>query len=214
MIIGVFGKPGSGKTTYLASICVKARFKRWLQRTLPAWLARFIKMGDIYSTEPMSGTILIDPYDIGTFCPPPYSIFLIHEAGCSFNNRSFKSIPKHCTDFFAQHRHYLCDIYYDSQTVDIDKKLRNRTECFYVVTKSMLFRHNSVLTRVSYWIGVNSDSKQLDECYSMPDGFFQNLLARLFFRRITLHRRFYYRFFNSHIQSLNLPNPPPTVYTP
>lgn len=121
MIVGVFGKPGSGKTTYLASICVKARFKRWLKTTLPACLAKFIKIGDIYSTEPMSGTILIDPYDIGTFCPAPYSIFLIHEAGCSFNNRSFKSIPKHCTDFFAQHRHYLCDIYYDSQTVDIDK---------------------------------------------------------------------------------------------
>lgn len=203
MIIGVFGKPRSGKTTFLAMYLSKV-LTRQAFAYVPV-IGRFVRKSKyfydiVYSTQEMKGTVLIKPYDVGAFEPieGKRSLFIIHEAGCDFNNRSFKSIPSYCTDFFAQHGHYNVDIIYDSQTVDIDKKLRNRTAYFYVVSKCPLRRWRSCVTRVKYWIGVNNEAKDLDECYSEPEGLLERFLARLTRQRYTFRRRPYYKFFDSY----------------
>ena len=158
----------------------------------------------------MVGCTTKSPYEIGTFEPEGVrfgerSLFVIHEAGCCFNNRNHKNIPDYCTDFFAQHGHYLSDIIYDSQSVDIDKKLRNRTQSFFVVSKCPVRRWRSKVTKVKYWIGVNSEAKKLDECYTEPMGFFEMIFARMTKQVYTFNRRPYYRYFDSYSKNLNLP---------
>lgn len=205
MIIGYFGKPRSGKTTALARYLCKC-LKTMKRAQLPVigilWRWSKYNKSVIYSTELMPGTVMIRPYDIGTFEPPERSLFIIHEAGCDFNNRNYKTIPQHCTDFFAQHGHYKVDIIYDSQTVDIDKKLRNRTQYFWIVKKVGLVGQKSKMHRIKYWIGVNNDSKTLDECYAEPKGIFERLFYLITRQTVTFKRKPYYVYFDSYSHNL------------
>lgn len=209
MIIGVFGKPRSGKTTFLAkklySVLVARKLAESRIRVIRCLAMRSKNYYDyVYSTSPMRGTLHIDPYDIGRVEPVvgKRTLYIIHEAGVCFNNRNSRTVPDWCTNFFALHGHYNTDIIYDSQTVDIDKKLRNRTQCFYVVTKCSLFRGRSRVSRVKYWIGVNQQAQKLDECYTEPMGFWQWLFAVVTRQRYTFRRRKYYKLFDSYSREL------------
>lgn len=212
MIIGIFGKPRSGKTTLMAKKLYFVMVARKLAESRCNFIRWFAKRSKnyydyVYSTSPMSGTLHIDPYDIGRIEPVEgsRSLYFIHEAGVCFNNRNSRSVPDWCTNFFAEHGHYTVDIIYDSQTVDIDKKLRNRTQFFYVVTKCRLFRNRSRVSRVDYWIGVNQQAQKLDECYTEPLGFWQWLVAVLTHRRYTFLRKRYYSMFDSYSRDLVFP---------
>lgn len=210
MIIGVFGKPRSGKTTFLAkklySVLLARKFAE-SRFVVFRWFGKRSKnyYDYVYSTSPMLGTLLIDPYDIGRVEPlqGKRTLYIIHEAGVCFNNRNSRSVPDWCTNFFALHGHYNTDIIYDSQTVDIDKKLRNRTQCFYVVTKCPIRRGRSRVSRVKYWIGVNQQAQKLDECYTEPMGFWQWFLAVVTRQRYTFRRRKYYKLFDSYSRELD-----------
>lgn len=216
MIYGVFGKPRSGKSTFLAKYVSQALRARQVAQ-LP-FIGRFLRRSKwyydvIFSTSPMRGTVLIKPYDVGAFEPPlgMRSLYVIHEAGVSFNNRNFKSIPDHCTDFFAMHGHYNCDIIYDSQTVDIDKKLRNRTQNFYVVSKCPIMRNRSKVVKVKYWIGVNKEAQKLDECYTEPQGIIEMIVAIITRQRYTFNRRGYYWLFDSFSRDLTFRSAAPAI---
>ena len=207
MIYGVFGKPRSGKSTFLAMYVSKALRARQIAQ-LPI-IGKFWKRNKyyydvIFSTAPMVGTVLIRPFDIGYFEPPENMrcLFVIHEAGIAFNNRNHKDIPDYCTDFFAEHGHYNCDIIYDSQSVDIDKKLRNRTQYFYVISKCPFRRWRSKVSKVKYWIGVNKQAQKLDECYTEPSGLFESIFARITRQIYTFRRRPYYWLFDSYSRDL------------
>ena len=214
MIYGVFGKPRSGKSTFLAMYVSKALRARQIAQ-LPIigklWKRNKYYYDVIFSTAPMVGTVLIRPLDIGSFEPPENMrcLFVIHEAGIAFNNRNYKSIPDYCTDFFAEHGHYNCDIIYDSQSVDIDKKLRNRTQNFYVISKCPLRRWRSKVSKVKYWIGVNKQAQKLDECYTEPSGLFESIFARITRQTYTFRRRPYYWLFDSYSRDLRFAKPAP-----
>lgn len=214
MIYGVFGKPRSGKSTFLAMYVSKALRARQIAQ-LPIigklWKRNKYYYDVIFSTSPMVGTVLIRPFDIGYFEPPEdmRCLFVIHEAGIAFNNRNHKDIPDYCTDFFAEHGHYNCDIIYDSQSVDIDKKLRNRTQNFYVISKCPLRRWRSKVSKVKYWIGVNKQAQKLDECYTEPSGLFESIFARITRQTYTFRRRPYYWLFDSYSRDLRFAKPAP-----
>ena len=214
MIYGVFGKPRSGKSTFLAMYVSKALRARQIAQ-LPIigtlWKRNKYYYDVIFSTAPMVGTVLIRPFDIGYFEPPEdmRCLFVIHEAGIAFNNRNHKDIPDYCTDFFAEHGHYNCDIIYDSQSVDIDKKLRNRTQNFYVISKCPLRRWRSKVSKVKYWIGVNKQAQKLDECYTEPSGLFESIFARITRQTYTFRRRPYYWLFDSYSRDLRFAKPAP-----
>lgn len=218
MIYGVFGKPRSGKSTFLARYVLKALRARQIAQ-LPIigilWKRSKYYYDVIFSTAPMIGTVLIRPFDIGYFEPPEgmRSLFVIHEAGIAFNNRNHKDIPDYCTDFFAVHGHYNCDIIYDSQSVDIDKKLRNRTHNFYVISKCPFRFWRSRVSRVKYWIGVNKQAQKLDECYTEPSGLFESIFARITRQTYTFRRRPFYWLFDSYSRDLRFAQPSP-AYIP
>lgn len=187
MIIGYFGLPRSGKTTMLA---------RYIKRK--AW-----RYNHIY----ISGEQLLDydddfisflhPYEVGTFKPIDNSLFVLCEAGTYFNNRLISKIPHYCTDFFALHGHYGCDILWDSQSVDVDKKLRDRTSRLFVVDKSLIpcFSH---VVRIKHRLGVNPETKDLAETYTVPDSFLSRLTSVLTFGTQWIFRPLYYDIFDTH----------------
>lgn len=190
MIFGYIGLPRSGKTTLLA---------RYLNNKGMLYDHIYISGEHLhpdYEYDPHFITY-IHPYEVGTFSPIRNSLFILCEAGTYFNNRLVNKIPTYCTDFFALHGHYGCDIVWDSQTADVDKKLRDRTERLYIVTKSFI-RCFSHVMRICHRIDVNSESHDLVEGYYVPDTFLQRLIALCSGRVFWVFRPKYYNIFDTH----------------
>lgn len=111
----IFGKKGSGKSTYFAKLAKKALKKKRKVYT------NMIELK-------VNGVVLFDPREIGDKVPVPGSLVLIDEAGIVFDNRNFKSFKESNRDFFKLQRHYKCEVWIASQSFDIDKKLRDLTD--------------------------------------------------------------------------------------
>jgi len=114
-LIMVFGKKGSGKTTFLAKTAYK-----YLRKGRP-----------VYSTVHIPGTYLFDPNDIAKDYPPE-AVLLMDEVGMIFDNRNFKTFRPEWRDYFKLQRHYHHTVYLFSQTFDVDVKLRNLTDAMYL----------------------------------------------------------------------------------
>lgn len=114
----VFGRKGSGKTTYLVKLAV-----------------RFHRQGRmIFSNVDIPYSTKIDINSLGKFVPPPESVLLIDEVGMIWDNRHFKNFRDDVRDYFKLQRHYRNIVYLFSQTFDIDLKLRNLTDAMYLCT--------------------------------------------------------------------------------
>lgn len=111
----VFGKKGSGKSTYLVKLAIRYMKKGWEVYT---------NMSDM--TVP--GVRLIDVNQVGDFVPIAHSLLLLDEVGMIWDNRNFKNFKPSVRDFFKLQRHYKVVTYLASQTFDIDKKLRDLTD--------------------------------------------------------------------------------------
>lgn len=127
----VFGKKGSGKSTFLA----KEAFY-YLKKGRPC-----------YSTEYIPGCYKIEYSDIGTVEFPPGSVILIDEVGMVWDNRKFKNFSDEVRDWFKLQRHRKITVVLASQTFDIDKKIRDLTDEMYIVSK--YFRVFSYAKRVT-----------------------------------------------------------------
>ncbi len=114
----VFGKKGSGKTTFL----VKTAYQ-YLRKGRP-----------VYSTEKIPGVVQFDVEEIGKVTFPENAVLLIDEVGMIWDNRNFKTFKPEVRDYFKYQRHEKHTVYLFSQTFDIDLKLRNLTDCMYLCT--------------------------------------------------------------------------------
>lgn len=127
MIQGIFGLPGSGKSTYLAKLARKAQKKG-------------IK---VYSNFYISGCYQLDFDDLGIH---DYSdcLILIDEISLFCDSRNWKNFSKELVYFFTNHRHYGVSIVYASQSYrDCDVKVRNCTDSLYYI-KYGLFGFSTV----------------------------------------------------------------------
>lgn len=126
----VFGKKGSGKTTYMCKLAVQ-----------------YHKLGrEVYSNVVLPYSHLIDVNLLGHVVPPPESVLLIDEVGMIWDNRNFKAFREDVRDYFKLQRHYRNIVYLFSQTFDIDIKLRNLTDAMFLVTSPLPFL--SVIRRI------------------------------------------------------------------
>lgn len=122
-LVMVFGKKGSGKTTFLAKKAVQ-----------------YMRMGrKVYSTVYVPGVELFDVQQIGCFTFPPESVVMIDEVGMVWDNRNFKAFRPEVRDWFKLQRHSHVIVYLFSQTFDIDLKLRNLTDEMYLCQCHMGF---------------------------------------------------------------------------
>lgn len=115
----VFGKKGSGKSTYLISEAL-----------------RYQKKGYIVYTNMLDcavpGVRLIDVNQLGRFVPEANSLLVLDEVGMIWDSRDFKAFKPEVRDFFKLQRHYKVICILASQTWDIDKKLRDLTDGLYL----------------------------------------------------------------------------------
>lgn len=117
-LIMVFGKKGSGKTTFLAKTAYQ-----YLKKGYP-----------VYSTEKVPGVIQFDVDKIGYVTFPENAVILIDEVGMIWDNRNFKTFKPEVRDYFKYQRHEKHIVYLFSQTFDVDIKLRNLTDAMYLCT--------------------------------------------------------------------------------
>lgn len=143
--IMVFGKKGSGKTTFLTKIAQKN-----------------IRKGRIvYSTVPIPGTRLFNARDIGHVSFEPESILLIDEVSLIWDNRSYKSFDMDVAKAFRLQRHDRLTIYAFSQTFDIDKKLRDLCDSMYLLRCRM--RVWSVARKINKRVTISSNKGENGE---------------------------------------------------
>lgn len=200
LIIGVFGKPGAGKTTYLASIVAKNEKKRKLCAYIP--FLRYVSFVRPYSViycndDSVFGTVYYSPASLGHWKPAKNSLILMSEAGVHWNNRNTMKCDPAAHRLWAVHRHLFVDIVWESQTVDVDIKLRQRTDHIWLLKKALLNRSKSILQRVAFAIDVNDEQHTIAEMYDVPKTILGKLLSKLTGGRKTLKRKRYYKWFNS-----------------
>lgn len=127
------GKKGSGKSTILSAHAYEA-----LKKDISVYSSEDIKF-NIYNkasdqVETLQ-TIVIDPIHIYDYSFPAGSLVLIDEVNTFWDNRQFKSMDPKTVMWFRYQRHYHVKVELYSQSFDIDLKLRNLVDNFYVCSK-------------------------------------------------------------------------------
>lgn len=117
----VFGKKGSGKSSFLVRKAIEYQKKGFVVYT---------NMSDCC----LENVRIIDPDFLGDFVPVADSCLLLDEVGMLYDNRNYKNFKPSVRDFFKLQRHYKVVCYLASQSFDVDKKLRDLTDCMYLVT--------------------------------------------------------------------------------
>ena len=114
-LIFIFGKKGAGKSTYMVSLMLQHLKKGWTVYT---------NMFDVN----IPGVRLMDAASLSSCVPDPHSVLFIDEAGLLWDNRGHKTFDKGFTEFFKLQRKYKCKVYINSQSFDVDKKIRDLTD--------------------------------------------------------------------------------------
>ena len=117
----VFGKKGSGKSSYLIRKAIEYQKKGYVVYT---------NMSDCC----LDGVRIIDPDNLGDFIPVADSCLLLDEVGMLYDNRNYRNFRPAVRDFFKLQRHYKVVCFLASQSFDVDKKLRDLTDEMYLIT--------------------------------------------------------------------------------
>lgn len=156
-----FGPPGCGKTMFLAKIAFKYHKKYQVFTNFRVQLPCVFRF---------------EKKDLGKFSFPKNAILLFDEGSLNgFDNRNFKSNFKQegVLDFLKKLRHYQNRIVFSNQGWDeLDLKIRTLTRNYFLVKKLPIF---SIAFRVRASVGVDKDTKQIIDSYTMP-----NFLSILF----------------------------------
>lgn len=136
----IFGKKGSGKTTFIAK-----------------WSLKYIKQGRVvYSNVPIMipGVRLYNPKDIGQYTFEPGSVVFCDEVGLIWHNRDYKNFQKCVINWFKFQRQYKIKMYLFSQCFDTDKVLRDLTDKIYIINRLGKF---SILRPIIKQVGISTD---------------------------------------------------------
>lgn len=117
----VFGKKGSGKSTYLVKVARRYTKKGWIVYT---------NMEEFS----MPGLRHFNIQHLGDFVPEQNSVLLLDEVGMIWDARDFKAFKPSVRDFFKLQRHYKVIVYMASQTFDVDKKIRDLCDGMFLHT--------------------------------------------------------------------------------
>lgn len=117
----VFGKKGSGKSSFLIRKAIEYQKKGYVVYT---------NMQDCC----LENVRLINPDDLGSFVPCEDSCVLLDECGMLFDNRDYRNFKKDTRDFFILQRHYKVVVYLASQSFNVDKKLRDLVDSMYLIS--------------------------------------------------------------------------------
>lgn len=133
----IIGNKGTGKTAYMTSLAYK-----------------YSKKG--YNVFTNFGIFTSLPLKYWEMDFPAKSVLFIDEVGLVHDNRSFKTFPQDCAEFYKYQRKNKLIIYMASQTVDIDKKIRDLAD-YHILLRRFL----PVVFPV-YYRRINKVEKQLE----------------------------------------------------
>lgn len=115
----LMGKKGSGKSTVMVKKMLKYLRRGWHVYT---------DMSEVI----VPGVRLIKAKDLEIFAPTYHSVVFLGEVGITYDNRHHKEFPDGIRDLFKFERKYKFRCYMDSQSYDIDKKLRDLVDGVYL----------------------------------------------------------------------------------
>ena len=133
----IIGNKGTGKTAYMTSLAYKYSKKGY----------------NVFTNFGIFNELSLDYWN-DEF--PPNSVLFIDEVGLLHDNRSFKTFPKECAEFYKYQRKNKLIIYLASQTVDIDKKIRDLADYH------ILLRRFLPIVFPVYYKRINKVAQQLD----------------------------------------------------
>lgn len=110
----VVGSKGSGKSLYMARAANK-----WYEK----------RRGEVYSNMGIGNPLAVEYWN-KTY--PPDSLILIDEVGVLHSNRDFKSMPREAIEWYKMQRKRRLTVVVSSQTMDVDKKIRDLCDRIYV----------------------------------------------------------------------------------
>ena len=115
-----FGKKGEGKSLLMVS-----------------FMLRYMRKGfTVYSDIPalnIPGVRQIYAQDLDKFTPTENSAIFLDEVGITFDNRKFKTFSDGMRDFFKFQRKYKVVVFMNSQSFDVDKKIRDLVDKYYLI---------------------------------------------------------------------------------
>ena len=184
MIVAVFGKPGSGKSTAAARFIrinnkKKLKYYHKLEKSklykklqskntkISNYLINLLYKKNfydvIYSTDPtFKNTVPIDFENLGKWKPTWNSCLILEEAGIGLNSRNYAKLTVESKRLAAMHRHSGCDILLISQSSDFDKAYRQRSEVMFIAKKIGPF---TWYHRIPYDITVDEEKHDIVEGY-------------------------------------------------
>ena len=131
MVIGVFGLPGMGKTSFLTKCAQKCLHGKSFMG-LPVHK-------HVFTNFECRGCYKLDFDKLGLYQFED-ALILIDEIMLLADARNFKTFPEHLKYFFSHHRHYNTTVLFCSQYwTDCDKRIRGVTDRYYLITKSNFF---------------------------------------------------------------------------
>ena len=120
-LIFIFGKKGSGKSCLMVK-----KLLEYKKRGYTCYTDMPVNIPDVR---------IINSNDLRNHWPDEKSALFLDEVGLTWDNRGFKTFDKGFTEFFKLQRKCKCVVYMNSQSFDIDKKIRD-------VTDSMILQTN------------------------------------------------------------------------
>ena len=121
-LIFIFGKKGAGKSTLMVHEMLKDIKHGWNVYT------------DMQDCIVPGVRIISSSADLAKFVPQQNSSLYMDEVGIAFDNRSYKSFDSGLRDFFKLQRKYKVKVVMNSQSFDVDKKIRDVTDSMILQT--------------------------------------------------------------------------------
>lgn len=184
----VFGKKGSGKSTYLVKLARKHLKKGWIVYT---------NMEELF----MPGVRHFEIKHLGDFVPEAHSLLLLDEVGMIWDNRDYKTFKPQVRDFFKLQRHYHVKVYMASQTFDVDKKLRDLCDGMFLHSNFM--RVFTLGRRITRQVVITESTSEAESRIS------EDLKILPFWNWTLTYIPKYAKYFDSH----SIPDKPHLKYT-
>lgn len=174
MILGIWGLPGSGKTTTLTAISQKALARK---KFLPELRNDYKYVFTNFYSE---GCYKLDFDDLKN-CARENSLMIIDEISLYADSRNFKTFDAGLMYFFKMHRHYGIDLIWCSQSAsDADKKIRDITDTFYLLEPSWI-PHRSTLKKIYH--NFSFANRQITDTYDVaPFVQWKHIYLRKYFK--------------------------------
>lgn len=202
MIVGYFGLPGSGKTTFLTMLA-----QRELRRIARGKSKYQYVLTNFYCT----GTYKVSYSQLGKF-ELRNCLILLDELTLDADSRAYKFFSDEKKMFFILHRHFNCDVVYFTQQWDgIDKKIRDLTSDLFYVKKAFSnvqgiifkpFQTFSVARRIFRTLDINEYTNQIVTGYRFPN-WFERFFGRT---KQFCFRPKWYKYFDSWEVPFSLPS--------